>query len=357
MGDDLPKSLAECRQRLDELDQQIVRILNARAGISVQVGRLKANGDHNIYAPEREVEVLRRVAENSEGPLSEEGLRRIYAEILSASRALQRPLRVAFLGPVGTFGYEASMRHFGLSSEFVPCRTNAEIFVVTQRGDADYGVVPVENSTEGAVNPVLDMFLESPLEICAELKLPIAQHLMGRGTIEQVRRVFSHPQALGQCRRWLADNLPNATLHEVSSTAAAAEMCKEPDMAAVAPESASSAFDVPILVRHIEDVANNVTRFLVIGRHGSKRTGNDRTAIVFAVRDQVGALWSALGIFARHEINLSKIESRPSKRRPWEYVFFVDLMGHPDDGHVGQALETLRSECTFVKVLGSWAVA
>ncbi len=351
---ELPQTLAECRRRLDEIDREIVLLLNRRADISVQVGRLKSDGGQAVYAPGREAEVLRNVEQANAGPIHSEALRRIYAEILSSSRALQRPLRVAFLGPFGTFGHEAALRQFGAATHFVPCKTNPDVFVVTQRGDAEYGVVPVENSTEGAVNPVLDMLVETTLEICGEIKLPIVQNLLGRGHVDQIKRIYSHPQALGQCRRWLAENLPNATQHEVASTSAAAQLCTEPDIAAVAPETAATLYDVPILARHIEDVSTNVTRFLVLGPHNSRPTGDDRTGLVFSVRDKVGALWSALGIFASYEINLSKIESRPSKRRPWEYVFFVDLVGHPDDPHVAKALDALRADCTFVKVLGSW---
>lgn len=353
---ELPTSLAECRERLDSIDAELVRLLNARAAISVQVGKLKAGQGQNVYSPEREAEVMANLDAQSTGPLPQESLRRIYAEILSASRLLQQPLRVAYLGPEATFGYEAATRTFGGSTQYVPCPTNTDIFVVTQRGEADYGVVPVENSTEGPINPVLDMFLETTLQICGEIRLPIAQNLLGRGSLDQVRRVYSHPQALAQCRRWLAEHLKGATTHEVASTALAAQMCREPEDGAIANESAARLYDVPILARHIEDVSTNVTQFLVIGRQSSRHTGSDRTAVVFEVRDRPGALVSALRGFSERGINLTKIHSRPSKRRPWDYVFFADLVGHPDDPPVAEALASLREECTFVKVLGSWPV-
>jgi chorismate mutase/prephenate dehydratase len=236
----------------------------------------------------------------------------------------------------------------------VPCRTIADVFLEAERQSVDYGVVPVENSTAGAVINTLDQFLETDLLVCAEIELPVSHNLLSKGKLAEITRVNSHPQALAQCRRWLAEHLPRASQVETPSTAAAAQMTRDPDTAAIATESASVLYDLPILVPHIEDVSTNVTRFLVIGPHQSGRTGRDRTALVFTVDDRAGALCAALSTLAKRGINLSRIESRPSRRRLWEYVFFVDLDGHPDDSDVAVALDELRQTCSFVRVLGSW---
>ncbi len=348
--------LAEYRRQIDELDRRLVALLNERARLAQAIGRLKADGEDRVYHPEREAQVLRNVLAANRGPLPDRALLAIYSEILSASRALQQPLRVAYLGPVATFTHEAAKRRFGSSAEFIPCRTIADVFLATQRGEADYGVVPVENSTEGAVAHTLDMFLDTDLQICAEILLPISHNLLGRGRLDQIRRVYSNPQALAQCRRWLQENLPQAELIEVASTARAAQLVTDEESAAIANAAAAEVYGLPIIAARIEDSATNLTRFLVIGPRRSPPSGHDRSAVIFAVRDRVGALHDALGVFARHGINLTRIESRPSKRRPWEYVFFVDLEGHPEDAHVQAALRELEEQCTMVKVLGAWPV-
>ncbi len=346
---------------LRQLDDEIVRLLNRRIALARQVAREASDaaspGGEPAYVPEREVAVLERIVAANGGPLTREALQAIFREILSASRNVARSLRVAYLGPIATYSYEAARRHFGSSATLVPCRTIGDVFLETQRREVDYGVVPTENSTEGAVTHTLDRFLEFDLQICAEVELPIRNNLLSHGRLDQIARVYSHPQALAQCRRWLAEHLPRAAQIETTSTAAAAQLARDPDSAAIAPESASEIYGVPIVARRIDDVATNVTRFLVIGPHASGRSGSDRTAIVFSVDDRAGALCAALQSFAECGINLSRIESRPSRRRLWDYVFFVDLDGHPDDEEVARALDRLRRNCSFVRILGSWPVA
>ncbi len=355
-------TLQDLRAQIDEVDRELVRLLNRRASISQRVGQIKREqagpgNEPNVYLPDREARVYEHVEEVNEGPLPGSALHAIYREILSSSRALQQPLRVGYLGPVATFSYEAAKRHFGSSTVLVPCRTVGDVFLETQKHAVDYGVVPVENSIEGAVTYTFDRFLETDLQICAEVELPVTQNLLSKGTLEQITRVYSHPQALAQCRRWLSEWLPRATQLETASTAQAAQLAQDADAAAIAPEAASEAYGLPIVARRIEDVATNVTRFLVIGRHMSERSGRDRTAVVFAVPDRAGALQEALRWFADNQINLTRIDSRPSRRRLWEYVFFVDLDGHPADEHVARALDGLEQSCPFTRVLGAWPVS
>ena len=345
------------RQQIDEVDELLVALLNRRASLAAQVGRVKAsggNGAEEVYRPDREARVFDHVLSATAGPLPGSALRAIYGEILSACRGVQRQLRVGYLGPVGTFTHEAALRRFGSSATLVPCRTIEDIFLETERGSVDYGVVGVENSTAGAVTPTLDVFLDSGLQICAEIELPIAHNLLSRGELSQVRRVYAHPQALAQCRRWLSGNLPGAEQVEVASNALGAQMADSPDTAAIGPEVAGRLYGLAVIAPHIEDASSNVTRFLVIGPTRSPQTGRDKTSVVFAVRNRPGALRDALEAFARRGIDLTRIESRPSKRRLWEYVFFVDFTGHPDDERVAEALDELDRGALFVKVLGAW---
>ncbi|HVC33446.1 MAG TPA: prephenate dehydratase [Chloroflexota bacterium] len=352
-------TLEELRAEIDQADRDLVFLLNRRARISQQVGQIKreqagVGREPHIYQPDREAQVYAQVDALNQGPLPNSALHAIYREILSSSRAVQRPLRVGYLGPVATFAYEAAKRHFGSEATVVPCRTIADVFVETEKRTVDYGVVPVENSTGGAVISTLDSFLETELQICAEILLPVSHNLLSRGKLDQITQVYSHPQALAQCRRWLAEWLPRATLVETASTALAAQMVQDEQSAAISTEAASEVYGLPLVARRIEDESTNVTRFLVIGPHRSEPTGHDRTALVFAVHDRVGALQDGLRWFAENAINLTRIESRPSRRRLWEYVFFVDLDGHPADDHVARAIEGLRQSCAFVRVLGTW---
>jgi chorismate mutase / prephenate dehydratase len=354
-------SLAAIREEIDSIDRELIALLNRRAAASVEVARIKRSGDVSTYVPSREQEVLNNVLGANEGPLTETHVRAIWSEILSASRHLQRPLRVAYFGPQGTYTHRAAEAaasvRFGSFVDYIPLRTVEDVFSATERGNADYGVVPVENSTEGSVGQTLDLFMDSPLKICAEILLRITHHLVGRGTLETVQKVYSHPQALAQCRRWLTTNLPAAELIESSSTSAAVRMASELDgVAAIGSEEAAIRYGVPVLARAIQDQAHNTTRFLLVGQRIGRPSGRDKTSILFSVRDRVGALHDVLSVFARRGINLTRIESRPSRRQPWEYVFFVDFTGHPEEPTAAAALEEMQDACTTVKVLGAWPV-
>jgi chorismate mutase/prephenate dehydratase len=353
-------TLEECRRRIDELDAELVALLNERARVSEQVGRLKAAGGSAVFAPAREARVIENVQAANQGPLSNSALRSIWIEIMSSSSALQRALRIGYLGPAGSFSndaalnYEAAIRRFGRAAELVPAATFAEIFEMKARDEIDYAVVPVENSIDGGVTAVLDAFIDMPLQVCAEIVQPIRLHLASSGTLETIEKVYCQRVALGQCRQWLARNLPNAEIVEAPSTARAVEMATGLKEAGVGPESAIELYGRTIVVRNIQDYANNTTRFLVVGDHIAQPTGRDKTGIVFAVRHRPGALHDALRILSDAGLNLTRIESRPSKRQTWEYVFFVDFLGHQNDRPVAEALGRLREEALFVKVLGSW---
>lgn len=347
--------LAELRSKIDQIDQRLVQLLNERAELSRALGAFKRANGSAIYDPSRESEVIRRITAASSGPLSAEALGRIYTTIMSVSRELQAPLRVAYFGPAATFTHQAVIKHFGESATLIPAKTIADVFLMTEKQLADHGVVPVENSTEGMVSHTLDMFVDSELKICAEILLPITQNLMSKCALQEIRRIYSHPQGIAQTRDWLAQNLPGIELVETTSTARAAEIAAvEPYSAAIAAEVAAKEYGLEIVQARIEDNPANFTRFLVIGQRMATRTGNDKTAILFSVRDRVGALHDALEAFRGNQINLTKIESRPSKRKPWEYVFFVDLIGHPEDLGVRDALAKLSEVCHEVKILGAW---
>jgi chorismate mutase/prephenate dehydratase len=345
--------LAELRKQIDQLDAEIVALLNRRAGVSVEIGKLKGPGQ--VYSPAREAEVFGRVTALSAGPLPAEGLRAIYGEIISCSRTLQAPLRVAYLGPEATFSHQAALAHFGSASTLLPVPTIPDVFKETEVGRADYGVVPIENSTEGAVTFSLDSFVDSDLKACAEFRLDIHEAVMARVPLADVRVVYSHPQAIGQCRGWLRTHLPDVPIVETASTVGAAEQAsREANAAAIGPEVAAAVYALDVLEPRAEDVAGNVTRFLVIGRHMGDRTGRDRTGLLFSIKDRVGVLRDVLTLLAKLGINLTKIESRPSKRRAWDYLFFVDLDAHPDDPSMQEALRQLQDLTVFVKVLGAW---
>ncbi len=361
MPDAEAESLGAVRQEIDAIDRQLIALLNRRAEASVEVARIKRGGDVTTYVPSREQEVLNNVLAANDGPLTEGHVRAIWSEILSASRHLQRPLRVAYFGPQGTYTHQAAEAaaqvRFGSFVEYIPLRTVEDVFNATERGNADYGVVPVENSTEGSVGQTLDLFMDSALKICAEILLRINHHLIGKGPLEAVGKVYSHPQALGQCRRWLSTHLPEAELVEATSTSAAVRTAaEEAGVAAIGSEEAAVRYGVPVLARAIQDQAHNTTRFLLIGQSIGRPSGRDKSSILFAVRDRVGALHDVLSVFSRRGINLTRIESRPSRRQPWEYVFFVDFTGHPDEENAAAALAEMQEACTTVKVLGAWPV-
>lgn len=351
-------SLPEIRKRIDLLDDQILRLLNERADCVHEVGELKKADGMEIYAPEREEQVYRSLVEknrNIGGRLPDGAVRAVYREVMSASLALEKDLRIAYLGPEATFTHQAARSKFGASVKYAPQATIPEVFDAVSRGRADYGVVPVENSWEGAVNHTLDTFLESELQVCAQILLRIQQHLLCNSELSAVRRIYSHPQAFGQCRRWLQSNLPQAEWVEVSSTTRAAELAAtEVGAAAIAGKLASELYGLPILEQAIQDSAENTTRFLVIGQRPSPPTGNDRTSLLLTVSHEPGALYRTLEPFQRLGINIGKIESRPSRRKAWEYCFFLDVDGHSSEEKLAEALAELGKHCTQVKILGTF---
>ncbi len=352
-------NLDDWRSRINDLDREILNLLNRRADAALQIGELKRQQALPYFAPEREAQVLERIAALNGGPLPTDAIRAIWREILSASLALEQPLPVAYFGPPGTYTHQAAIQRFGSSAAFVALRSIGEVFDDVERGRADFGVVPVENSTEGPVNITLDRLLDSDALITGELTLEISHHLLSRaGGLEEIKVVCSHPQALAQCRQWLAAHLPDIPAEETSSTSAAAVRAKEdPTVAAIASEMAGRLYEVPILRRRIEDNPYNSTRFLVLGRRPMPPTGRDKTSILFSMRNEPGVLYSILQPFAERRLNLTKIESRPTKRRPWEYVNFVDFEGHRDTDDVRAVLDAVTDRCQFLKVLGSYPAA
>ena len=351
--------LDDWRSRINELDKQILNLLNQRTAAVLRIGELKRQQELPYYVPERESEIVERLLHLNAGPFPAEGIRAVWREIFSASLALEHPLTVAYLGPPATFAHQAAVVRFGSSARFAPERSIADVFDTVEKGRAEFGIVPVENSTEGSVNVTLDRLMDSDLLITGEILLDVVHHLLSRASnVDQIRTAVSHPQALAQCRQWLAANLPDAATEEVSSTAAAAERAAlDPAVAAIASELAARLYDLPILRARIEDNLYNSTRFLVVGRHPMPPSGKDKTSILCSIKHEVGALATFLEPFARHGLNLTKIESRPTKRRPWEYVFFVDFEGHQGSPPVQTALAEVRERCLFLKVLGSYPTA
>jgi len=351
--------LDDWRSRINNLDAEILNLLNQRGSAALQIGELKRQQGLAYYVPEREAEVLDRLAAMNRGPLPAEAVRAVWREILSASLALEHPLPVAYLGPPATFTHQAAVRRFGSSTCFAPVRSIADIFDEVERERAEYGVVPVENSTEGAVNITLDRLIDSEVLITGEVTLDIAQHLLSQASdLGEIKKVCSHPQALAQCRQWLNTHLPDAAIEETPSTTAAAERAKDdPAVAGIASEMAARLYDVPVLRTRIEDNPFNSTRFLVIGRRPAPATGRDKTSILFSMKNEPGVLYSILQPFAARRLNLTKIESRPTKRRPWEYVNFVDFEGHRDTDDVRAVLSEVEERCQFLKILGSYPAA
>jgi chorismate mutase / prephenate dehydratase len=352
-------NLGDWRTRIDDLDSQILNLLNQRAEAALHIGDLKRRQDLPSYVPEREVEIVRRLTADNHGPLTSTAIEDIWREVVSACRNLERPLTVAYLGPPATFTHQAALDRFGSSADFRPARSMVDIFDDVERARADAGVVPVENSTEGAVNATLDRLIEAEVVIAGELYLDVAQYLLSRATnLTDVKRVLSHPQGIAQCRGWLARHLPDVPTEDVSSTSAAAAMAAaDPTVAAIASELAGRYHGVPVLRARIEDNQHNATRFLVIGRQPVGPTGQDKTSILFAMRNEPGSLHRILAPFAEVGLNLTKIESRPAKHRPWEYIMFVDFEGHRDTPVVAGVLRELAERTLFLKVLGSYPAA
>ena len=350
--------IPEHRKAIDKCDAQIVRLLNERTKHVLAIGELKLKAGEEIYAPHRERAVLDRICRLNHGPITNEALRAIYREVMSSALSLEKTLTIAYLGPEATFTHQAAIRRFGSSLSYSSQKTIADVFTEVSKQHADYGVVPVENSTEGVVTHTLDMFVESDLKIVAQIVLPVRHCLLSLGKRSQIKKLFAHPQSLGQCRLWIQTHLPHAEIIETSSNARSAELAaKEKNTGAIAGVLAAEKYNVPILEYDIQDNLANATRFLVLGRQCGPSTGNDRTSIMFSLVDRVGALYQALIPFRRYRLNMTKIESRPSKRKAWEYFFFVDCDGHMSDPKVAKAIKMLGEQCSYVKVLGSYLKA
>ncbi len=352
------KELEKLRQEIDKIDMEMLRLLNQRARTAIEIGKIKKEEKLAAHVPQREREIYERLEKENKGPFPNEALRVVFREIMSASLALEQPLRVAYFGPKATFTHLAAMKQFGFFANYIPANSIREVFAEVERGRADYGVVPIENSTEGVVNYTLDMFVESNLKITSEILQEVGLHLLSlTGVLEDIKCVYSPPQPIAQCRTWIEHSLPHMPIVEVSSTARAAEMCVEdPSAAAIASELAAQLYGLKVIKSHIEDYTNNFTRFLVIARNHVPKSRRDKTSIMFSIKDRVGALYSVLKTFSEHEVNLTKIESRPSRKKAWDYIFFVDLQGHMEDEKVKKALEKLEPQCLFLKVLGSYPV-
>ncbi|TXT23400.1 MAG: chorismate mutase / prephenate dehydratase [Gallionellaceae bacterium] len=337
----MDEELNRCRGQIDRIDDDLLQLLNRRAALAQRIGHLK-NG--TVLRPEREAQILRRMAESNGGPLANEAVAQIYTEVMSQCRALEAPLSVAYLGPAGTFSEAAVVKRFGHASLGVPCPSIDEVFREVESGGASYGLVPVENSSEGAIGRSLDLLLQSPLRVCGEVLLPVHQCLLSNETqLDKIKSVYSHPQSLGQCQSWLNANLPNATREPVASNGEAARLAER--------------FSVSVQAENIEDDPRNTTRFLVIGNQGVAPSGRDKTSLVMSAANRPGAVHELLAPLVKYGVSMTKLESRPARSGLWEYVFFVDVEGHQTDTRVAAALAELKQIAAFVKILGSYPVA
>jgi chorismate mutase/prephenate dehydratase len=350
--------LKSLRKTVDSIDSKIVGLINKRAGVILDIAKIKGRTKGSIYVPDRERSVYSNIVSGNKGPMSNDSLKAIFREVMSGSLQLERPLSIAYLGPECTFTHLAAMKKFGSSVGYASCDTITDVFSEVDKRHADYGVVPIENSIEGAVNHTLDMFVDSSLKVCSEIFLEISHNLLSNETDKtKIRKLYSKREVFGQCRVWIESNLPKAELVEVSSTARAAEIAsKEKGAGCIAGEFASEKYALNAIYRSIEDNAHNMTRFLVIGRTDALPTGKDKTSVMVSVKDRAGALHDMLVPFKRHNVSLTKIESRPSKVRAWEYYFFMDMVGHAQDAGVRKALSELSKAASYLKVLGSYPV-
>ncbi|MFA5689434.1 MAG: prephenate dehydratase [Kiritimatiellales bacterium] len=347
-------NLESLRKKIDSLDEELVKLLNERVKVALEVGKIKKEQGGEIYVPAREREVFKRIEKLNGGPLPHDAARAIYREIMSASLALESNLKIAYLGPPATFTHQAAHLKFGASVGYHPAATIADVFAAVENGAADYGVVPIENSIEGAVTHTFDQFTGTNLKICAEIYLPVSLALLASVPKEKISRVCSKQEALGQCRRWLAENLSGIEYEAVNSTAFAAGIAAKSDAAAIASPLAAELYGLSVIAEHIQDASGNTTRFLVIGHNAADPTGSDKTSIYFGLKDQVGALHDALEALKAGGINMTKIESRPSRSKAWEYYFFVDFEGHAETPEVKIALKIFARHCAVMHVLGSY---
>ena len=349
--------LKQCRAQIDRLDDELLKLFNQRAALAQQIGHLK-NGD-TVLRPEREAQVLQRMKDGNAGPLGNQAVVQLFTEVMSQCRALEAPLTVAYLGPEGTFTEAAALKRFGAAIQKLPCATIDEVFRATESGAAHYGVIPVENSTEGAVGRTLDLLMHSPLQICGEAMLPIHQCLLSQHCeLNEIKTVYSHSQSFGQCQNWLNKHLPNVLLVHVSSNAEAARLAAEnPGSAAIAGSQAAALFGLNLCMKNIEDDPKNTTRFLVLGKQQVAPSGNDKTSLALSAANRPGAVHDLLVPLSKHGVSMTKFESRPARSGLWEYVFYMDIEGHQDDAKVAAALAELGKVAAFVKILGSYPVA
>lgn len=353
----MPK-IKDLRYKIDKIDEQLLKLINRRAGYAIQIGKEKSkkNNANHFHVPHREREIIKRLKQRNPGPFADRSVEAVFREIFSGTLALEKPLKIAYLGPETTFSHQASLKLFGHSSALTACGGIESIFSQVEKGGCDYGVVPVENSIEGVINLTLDCFLETPVLICDEFKFEISLALMSKADdVKKIKTLYSHPQPFAQCRNWLNQHMPGIEQIATSSTAQAARMAlKSKTSAAIAGELAAEVYDLNILETQIQDRPENFTRFLVIGKEKAKKVGRNKTSILFSIKDEAGSLLKNLQLFARNNINLTKIQSRPLKNKPWEYFFFVDFQGHVDDEPVAQVIKKLSKQCLFLKVLGSY---
>ncbi|MDD5431807.1 MAG: prephenate dehydratase [Candidatus Omnitrophica bacterium] len=351
-------SLNKLRNKIDSIDKRLIDLMNARTDLALKISKIKHENGKSSYSPDREIEVLKRISLLNKGPLPKEALWAVYREIMSSSLSLGKSLRIAYLGPEASFSNLAALKRFGSQVEYIPCENITDCFLEVERGNADYAVVPIENSIEGAVSYTLDMFVESDLRICSQIVLDISHNLLANCPKNKIKRVYTIQQVFGQCRIWLQENMPAVEKIEVSSTTRAAQIAtKEKNSGCIASLLAAKKYKLGVLARDIEDSPHNITRFMVIGNTDAGPTGHDKTSILFLIKDKVGALHEMLLPFKKYKINLTKIESRPSKRKAWDYYFFVDLEGHVENPKVKKALQELENKCKFLKVLGSYPVS
>jgi len=351
-------SLKKLRRQIDRVDEALLKLLNDRGHLVEAVGRLKEKNKQGIFVPSREQILLQRLKSLNRGPMTSQAIQDVFNEILHACRSLQKKLKISYFGPEATFTHQAALKSFGPQTDMVPVSSIADVFAEVEKGRADYGVVPIENSTEGIVNHTLDMFVDSNLSICAEMELPIWHYLLGHsGEYKKgkIRTLYSHYQALAQCRQWIEAHLPGVRVVESASTSDAAKLARQnPRSAAIASKVAADLYELDILESRIEDSTQNFTRFLVIGTAIPHPTGSDKTSIMFSVKAGVCELHDILIPFKQARLNMTKIESRPTRQRAWEYLFFVDFLGHRSEARVKKALQLLERSCAFLKILGSY---
>ncbi len=352
------EKLNKLRAEIDKADAKIVEVINKRTGFVLEIGKLKEKNKAEVYAPDREHKVYQKVFGLNKGPMKNKSLEAIYREIMSASLALEKEITIGFLGPRGSFTHQACIQKFGSSLPFKPLKTIQDVFKSVEDTECDYGVVPIENSTEGGVSNTLDLFIDSTVHICSEISIPIQHNLMSvAGKLDKIKRVYSHPQIFGQCRQWILGNIPSAELIEASSSSKAVQMASEDkDSAAMASKLCAQIYDLKIIAKSIQDKTTNVTRFAILANGYPPKTGNDKTSLVVFLKDKVGALHDTLLYFKGCDLNLTRIESRPSKKRPWEYYFFIDFVGHCDNLKIQDMLKNLDDHCEVVKVIGSYPI-